>query len=118
MSAGDAFRQQAARLRASSATLPARAEQIVSKVATDTKADAQAFAPVDTGNLRNSITTGRAPEHNGSNIAHEVVARTNYALYVEGGTSRMEPRPFMGPATERNAPALREAMGALGKDLA
>lgn len=105
---------QAAKFRALAQVLPTRAETVVRKVAIDSRADAQALAPVDTGNLRNSITAGPAPEHGGTTIAYEVVARTNYALFVENGTSRMEPQPFMGPALERNAPIFKQAIQQIG----
>jgi hypothetical protein len=46
-------------------TLPARglaaARVALAKTAADIEADAKAFVPVDTGNLRASISTGRCP---------------------------------------------------------
>ena len=84
---------------------------MVRKVAFDTEADAKKLAPVDTGMLRNSITTAVA---NGG-LTAGVVATASYAHFLEGGTSRMSPRPFMGPATDRHAPMFREAMGRLAE---
>ncbi|WP_347042022.1 HK97-gp10 family putative phage morphogenesis protein [Brachybacterium nesterenkovii] len=109
MSAGDAYRKAAADLRARSAALPDRAGLVVRKVAMDTQADAQRFAPVDTGNLRSSINTTT------QGLRAEVTATADYAVFVENGTSRMAPRPFMGPATERHTPVFREAMARLAE---
>lgn len=56
---------------------------------------AKRLCPVDTGNLRNSIT------HQQENEDTEIIG-TNvyYAPYVELGTSRMGARPFLRPAAE------------------
>ena len=50
---------------------------------------------VDTGRLRNSIThalDGTKAVHVGTNV--------EYAPFIEMGTSRMQPRPFLRPAIE------------------
>ena len=108
---GDAIRREAVRLEGLADTLIPRASAVVRKVALDTEADAKALAPVDTGNLRNSITTAVQ----GGGLRAAVVATASYAPYVEQGTSRQAPQPFMGPATDRNAPMFREAMARLGE---
>lgn len=59
---------------------------------------AKMLCPVDTGNLRNSIThqrTGPKEEVIGSNV--------EYAPYVELGTKKMKSRPFLRPAAENHA---------------
>ncbi|GAP78505.1 hypothetical protein Y09_1333 [Brachybacterium sp. SW0106-09] len=108
---GDAIRRVAADLTRQAATIQPRASQVVRKVALDTEADAKALAPVDTGNLRGSITTAVQ----GDGLRAAVVATASYAHWVESGTSRMAPQPFMGPATDRNAPKFREAMARLAE---
>ena len=108
---GDGLRRHAAELRGQAGTLVPRASQVVRKVAFDTEADAKKLAPVDTGNLRNSITTVVS---NGG-LTAGVVATASYAYWVEAGNSRTSPQPFMGPATDRNAPMFREAMGRLAE---
>lgn len=59
---------------------------------------AKEVVPVDTGNLRNSIT--HATEDNG----HTVVIGSNveYAPYVELGTRRMKAKPYLRPAIENH----------------
>ncbi len=53
---------------------------------------AKALCPVDTGNLRNSIThtTDEDSAYIGTNV--------EYAPYVELGTSRQKAQPFLRPA--------------------
>lgn len=50
----------------------------------------------DTGRLVNSIKSDFGKLE--SQLTGTVVAGTSYAAYLEFGTSRMEPRPFMRPA--------------------
>ena len=50
--------------------------------------------PVDTGRLRNSITHQVRPSEKSVYIGTNV----EYAPYVELGTSRMDPQPFLRPA--------------------
>lgn len=108
---GDALRRYAAELTGESKALRARASQVVRKVAFDTEATAKRLAPVDTGNLRSSITTQVV----GDGLTAGVVATASYAYWVENGTSQMAPQPFMGPATAENAPKFYEAMGMLAE---
>ena len=92
-------------------TAIAGARLIVQKSCADTKRDAQAFAPVDTGNLRSSIGY---ETHETKAGAWGVVGPTaDYGAFVEDGTSRMAPHAYMGPAFDRNQPAFVKACEAL-----
>src|SRR5690606_21352565 len=71
----NAMRKHAAELRGMAETLVPRASAVVRKVAFDTEADAKALAPVDTGMLRNSITTAVS----GDGLTASVVATASYA---------------------------------------
>lgn len=106
--------QFAADLNRAADTLTQRASAVVRKTAFDTASDAQTFAPVDTGNLRSSITvrTGGAGA-----LRAEVVATANYAPYVEYGTRFMGPKPFMRPAQDRNTPDFYRALEQLMEDM-
>lgn len=79
----------------------ARSRIVVQLVCADTKRDAQAFCPVDTGNLRNSISYETDLTKSGAR--GEVGPTASYAAYVEFGTSRMAPHAFMGPAFDRHS---------------
>jgi len=58
---------------------------------------AKALCPVDTGNLRNSITHFQKDEDEyiGTNV--------EYAPFVELGTRRMSARPYLRPAAQDHA---------------
>lgn len=84
------------------------ASRIVEKTAADTVADAQALVPVRTGNLRASI--GYEVTRTASSVAAEVGPTASYGHYVEFGTSRMGPRPYMGPAFTRRRDLFVRAM--------
>lgn len=53
---------------------------------------AKRLCPVDTGNLRNSIT------HTQSGDAEYIGTNVEYAPYVEMGTTRTRAQPFIKPA--------------------
>lgn len=72
--------------------------------------DAKAFAPVDTGFLRNSIGHDITGNADAAAIEAEIGPTAAYSEFVEFGTSRMAPRAFMGPALDRNAPGFVAAM--------
>jgi HK97 gp10 family phage protein len=57
---------------------------------------AKALAPVDTGNLRNSIT------HEVEGQEAKVGTNVEYAPYVELGTVKMAAQPYLNPALEQN----------------
>lgn len=82
---------------------------ITQKVCADTKRDAQAFAPVDTGTLRSSITY--ETHQNKDSVWGEVGPTVNYGAYVEFGTSQHGPAAYMGPALDRNAHLFEKALG-------
>ena len=67
---------------------------LVFDAATDIEVQATAKVPVDTGRLRGSI--GKEPLSNG--FGARVSANTNYAAFVEFGTTRQRPQPYMTPA--------------------
>ena len=89
-----------------------RAVQVVQKVAADVTADAKSFAPVDTGNLKNSI--GYDLFNKGGEVGAEIGPTASYAIHQEFGTSRMvAPQPFLNPAFDRHIGNFERAMGKL-----
>lgn len=82
----------------------ARAAAIVAKTAADIEAAAKMRAPVDTGYLRSSIHTQPTGP-----LDSEVIAGADYAVYVEYGTRRMAPQPYMTPAAEAARPGFEQA---------
>lgn len=82
------------------------ASMVVAKTAFDIEAYAKMMAPVDVGTLRNSINTQNYP----GSLTATVGPSVNYAAFVEYGTSRMRPQPYMRPAAERFEPIFHDAM--------
>lgn len=73
---------------------------------------AKQLAPVDTGNLRNSIT--HMPL--GGEDAEVVGTSVSYAPYQELGTRKMKAHPFLRPAIENHAQEYKHiAENELGK---
>ena len=81
----------------------------VQKTAADIKADAQNFAPVDTGFLRGSITYETAVQADA--VTAEIGPTAEYGVYVELGTEHMAPHAYLGPSFDRHAHELEQALG-------
>lgn len=92
---------------------PQKAQQsvrlAVQKTAADIKRDAQMMAPVDTGNLRASI--GYETKATADSVEAEIGPTASYGIYVEMGTVNMAPHAYMGPAFDRHAGNLDDALG-------
>jgi HK97 gp10 family phage protein len=92
------------------------AHVVVSKTAHDMVATAMILAPVETGDLMNSISS---PTIDG--LTAEIGPTVEYGGYVEDGTHnedgsvRMEAQPYMGPAVDAHEPSFGTAMGKVGE---
>ena len=95
-------------LIAKAATIEKAAGTVVAKAAYDVEKDAKNLVAVDTGATKNSIGTDI------DGLTATVGPTTEYAPFLEDGTSRMGPQPFMGPAFDRNLPKFERAMAVLG----
>lgn len=80
------------------------ARAALAKTAADIEGDAKAFVPVDTGNLKASIS------RTVDGFTAEIGPTASYGAYVEFGTSRQGPAAYMGPAFDRRAPGLEQAL--------
>lgn len=88
----------------------------VRKVARDITADAQIDVAVDTGNLKSSIGHSDLRTVGASGVAEAEVGPTaEYGIWVENGTSTMGAQPYLGPAFDRNIPALEQVMGIIAE---
>lgn len=82
-----------------------RAKTVVSKTGHDSVASMQQLAAVDTGAMKNS--TGVDIDSDG--LGFEAGPTVEYAPFVEWGTTKMAPQPFVVPGFEQNLPAAYEA---------
>lgn len=77
---------------------------VVAKTAADIEADAKLLCPVDTGNLRSSISAAV------TSLQAEIGPTAEYGAYVEFGTSTQAPAAYMGPALDRRGGDFEQAI--------
>ena len=95
------------------AAMPEKTSQVVRKASFDIEGQAKDRAPVDTGALKNSIST----EFENNGLIGIIAPHVEYATFVEFGTKRMSAQPFMTPAAEAVAPAFISAMKQMLQEL-
>jgi HK97 gp10 family phage protein len=93
-------------LREAPARTTIKVSRAIAKTAHDIEADAKAIVPVDTGNLKNSIST----DLDRAELSAEIGPTADYGRYVEEGTSEMAPHAYLGPAYDRHAHELVSAI--------
>ncbi len=94
------------KILATKAAVTAAARQAVIQYSAQILSDARARVPVDTGMLKNSGHL-RFEDHGMTGI---IAFSADYAYFVEMGTSRMGPRPYLKPAFDLNAPKFTKAL--------
>jgi HK97 gp10 family phage protein len=72
-------------------------DKILAKIAVEVQRDAKVRAPVDTGTLQWSITSGRFAADE-SRVEYHVGTSIHYAIYQEFGTRYMPAQPYLVPA--------------------
>lgn len=82
--------------------------QALRKAGADIEATAKLLAPVDTGALQSSIGVQERQVEGDYEVL--VGPTVNYAPHLEHGTARTAPQAFMGPALDRHAPDLVQAV--------
>ncbi len=83
-------------------------DRLLSDGALMVAADAQGFAPVDTGRLRAAISTRKS-----GTLAYEVYNDTNYAVHQEYGTRYQPGKAFMRPSYEKNRQGIIQSFKAI-----
>jgi len=99
-------------LKKESVLATARAESAIAKTAERIAASAREAAPVgETGDLRDSI------EVTARGLVREVGPTVRYGGFVEFGTWKDEPQPYLFPAAEKHEPELEQELERLVGDL-
>lgn len=86
--------------------LDTNVEKVLKETAESVANDAKGKAPVDTGNLKDSI---RVTESNATRAAVE--SQAGYSGFVEYGTMDMSAQPFFYDAVQKATQELRRRMG-------
>jgi HK97 gp10 family phage protein len=103
------------RVKNSGARIGAAGSAAMRKTALDIEADAKALAPVDTGDLQNSISTTITGDGRHGAMTAEIGPTVEYGIYQEFGTSTQPGTPFLGPAFDRRAPGFTEALAQIAE---
>ena len=93
--------------------LPAKTKTVVKKASFDVEGQAKNRVPVDTGALKNSIST----EFHDGGLTGIIAPHTEYALFVELGTQRQSAQPYMFPAADAVRPAFIAACKQMLKEI-
>lgn len=83
-----------------------RRDNAIKKAAIFAEAEAKLRSPVDTGQLRRSIS--HETESNENESKARIGTNTEYAIWVELGSSKTKAQPFLRPSIEENLDKLRE----------
>lgn len=83
-------------------------EKAVVKATLKVEADAKKKVPIDTGRLRSSISN--KIEKIRDEITGKVGTNVVYAPYIEFGTGRMRPKPYLYPALQKNFKFIKDTI--------
>lgn len=100
-------------LAGAAATVAVGASVAVRSSIDDIVDTARATVEVDSGQTRDSI----GYELDAAGLEAEAGPTTWWAHFVEGGTVRLPPRPFMGPALDAHTPDFVDAIAETGDRL-
>jgi len=95
----------------------AKSAAALRKTAFDIERTAKPLARVDTGALRNSISTEITGDGRFSRMSAEIGPTVDYGLWQEIGTSVMAGQPYMAPAFDRHEAGFVAAIATIGGEI-
>ncbi len=95
----------AAELAAAPVKAKRASSESLTKIAAKFRDDARTAAPVSSGALRDSIKVRGGADY------RIITATARHAFFVEFGTSKMQPQPFMWPQVPTASRAIEDALG-------
>lgn len=114
----DQMRHVAAALRTSGRSVGAKGATVLRSYTFLGQRISMQKAPVDTGFLRGSISVEFRGDGRNGTMEGIWGPAADYGAYVEFGTSRQAPQPYIGPAADQIAPDYLAAMAAITDPLA
>lgn len=109
-------RALSSRLATSGVRVGAQAALAFRRTVLAIEADAKVLAPVDTGNLRNSISSTVAGDGRSRAMVAEIGPTAEYGIYQEFGTSTQPGQPYLGPAFDRQMPTYMAVLAQLAAE--
>lgn len=104
------IRAVGARVAGAGLRIGATGSLLLRRTAYGIEADAKALAPVDTGDLRESISTTIVGDGRSGVMAAEIGPTVEYGIFQEYGTSTQSGTPYMGPAFDRQVGGFNAAL--------
>lgn len=95
----------------------AKGAQIIRAGAAKMERGMKSRAKVDTGAMRNSVSSSILGDGRSTAIVAEVGPSVDYAVYVNNGTSRMTGDDFVGKSFDEVIPGVLAAAAQLGDEL-
>lgn len=109
-------RAVASRLKTAGGRVGAQGALVFRRTVLAIEADAKAFAPVDTGFLRSSISSSVTGDGRFGGMTAEIGPTAEYGVYQEYGTSTQPGTPFLAPAFDRQVPGYTAALADLATE--
>lgn len=105
-------RALASRLDTSGPRVGAVASRLLRRTGALIEREAKALVAVDTGALKNSISTTVTGDGRRGQMTVEIGPTLEYGPFQEFGTSRQPGKAYMGPAFDRHAPGYADTLAA------
>lgn len=98
-------------------TVGAKGSAVFRKTVHDMEGSMKEYAAVDTGAMRNSVSSILSGDGRFSTMTAEIGPTVDYGIWQEIGTSRMPAHPFVAPGFDRHIDPFTEALARIGAEI-